>query len=88
MLEIGCGRHAKWLRGVAPQFGHAIGLDFEIAAQSDAENGYMLCVGDAHHLPVRTGSVDVIVSANVLEHLADLNDALPNSPARCGPVAG
>ncbi len=71
LLEIGCGRDATFLRRVCAHYGRSVGLDFEIAAQAELGSGRLLLRGDGHHIPLRSQSVDVVVSADVAEHLAD-----------------
>jgi len=70
LLEIGCGRDAEWLRGIAPHFRLAIGIDPEIAGQAAVSSGCVLMVGDGHTIPLESGTVDVIASQDVVEHLA------------------
>lgn len=70
-LEIGCGRSASRLRRLAPQYRFMIGVDMEIAEQSSSADSWAVLQADAHHIPARDASVDVVAMADVVEHLAD-----------------
>ena len=67
ILDIGCGRSARMLRSLAPRFGLAIGIDPE--AQQYREGNMIIMSGSAYELPLRTQSVDIVVTVNVVEHL-------------------
>lgn len=70
LLDLGCGREARWLRGIAPRVGLGVGMDYEIAAAWNDPGRGLLC-GDAHHVPLASGSVDVLSTMNTIEHFAD-----------------
>lgn len=70
LLDLGCGREARWLRSVAPRVGTAIGMDYEIAAGWNEPRRGLFC-GDAHQVPLAGGSVDVLSTMNTIEHFAD-----------------
>lgn len=71
LLEIGCGREARKLRRVMSAYAYSIGIDLEVAAQCIDGDAWDLIHGDAHALPLRDESVDVIAMADVVEHLED-----------------
>lgn len=51
---------------------HAVALEYgEQGAQVASERGLPVLRGDAHHLPVRDASVDLVVAFDVIEHLED-----------------
>jgi len=61
-LDLGCGHGQQ--RAILEKLGYAVyAVDFEGAAADD--------LVDAHALPLRDDSVDLIMSIAVLEHLAD-----------------
>jgi ubiquinone/menaquinone biosynthesis C-methylase UbiE len=70
LLEVGCGRDASDLRDLRHAFTRLIGIDFEIAAAVPAP-GCTALVGDAHHVPLASSSVDCVCMADVVEHLSD-----------------
>ena len=70
-VEIGCGRDATALRETKSVYRYSLGIDLEMAVQSPAGAEWGVSVADAHHLPLRDGSVSVISTADVVEHLAD-----------------
>jgi glycosyltransferase involved in cell wall biosynthesis/SAM-dependent methyltransferase len=73
-LDVGCalGLITKHL---APRFGFTIGLEYERAAVRRAGQaaGERLAFvqGDGQHLPLPDGSIDVVVCAQVYEHVQD-----------------
>jgi len=72
VLSVGCGpiRRVEWLRAYAGD-GHITGLDAEQehASQLPAHTSFVLGSGAA--LPFAGSSVDLIVAADVLEHIRD-----------------
>jgi SAM-dependent methyltransferase len=77
-LEVGCGtgHFTRWLAGRAP---HVVGLDRAFAMLAEARRHHphpFLVQGDAHHLPVRSRSVDLSVFVFTLEFLEDPAAAL------------
>lgn len=70
LVEVGCGREPGFLRRVAPAFRLLYGFDPEITAPAQ-ENGIRLAPGFAEHLDLGDRSVNVVTSANVVEHLPD-----------------
>lgn len=70
-LEIGCGRDATALQKSAGAYRFSLGIDLEMASQSGSGARWAVVRADAHHLPVRGGSVSVVSMADVVEHLAD-----------------
>jgi SAM-dependent methyltransferase len=70
-LEVGCGTgdFTAWL---ATRCWYVIGLDRAPAMVAEAQQrfpGMPLMVGDAHHLPCRSGVVDLVVFVTTLEFL-------------------
>ena len=87
-LEVGCGtgHFARWLAGRVP---HVVGLDRApsmLAAARRLDPRLLLVEGDAHHLPVRSGAVDLGVFVFTLEFLEDPARALAEAAraARAG----
>lgn len=77
VLEVGCGRgsFALWLARQKPGF-EITGLDFSSAAieiareRAAAENARVqFVVGDAEALPFDTGSFDLVISCECMEHV-------------------
>ena len=69
LLDLGCGLGSFWsfLSGV-----HVIGLDVNLsptAIRRAKQNGADLILGDAHHLPFKDKSFDLILEQEILEHL-------------------
>ncbi len=75
LLEIGCGREGRRLRRMAAHYRCGVGVDMEVIAQPSTMDHTWLILGDAHHLPIASNSVDVIAMANVAEHLAEPDHA-------------
>lgn len=71
LLEIGCGREALLLQRVAGRYGMALGLDMEAPARFQPCASTWVMPGDVHHLPVASGSVDVVAMGNAIEHFED-----------------
>ena len=71
LLELGCGREARVLRRLAPHFAFSWGVDLEKVADGSDEERWKLIQGDAHRIPLGDESVDVVASANAVEHFAD-----------------
>jgi SAM-dependent methyltransferase len=70
LVEIGCGRAAGLSKLMAPHFGTVYGVDPEITAPVQEGNVH-LRHGFAEHLELPDQCADVVVSVDVLEHLAD-----------------
>lgn len=73
-LEVGAGEGflADLIRRV---FGVPVAaVDLSLAASRRARDVFDLanCVGEARQLPFKSGSVDLVVSINTLEHIADI----------------
>ena len=79
VLDAGCGTGwlAAGLRRAAPHV-HAIGADLSwgMLGRARSAGAWPLVQGDAQRLPIRDGSVDVVVSRGVLHHLPDVPAAL------------
>jgi ubiquinone/menaquinone biosynthesis C-methylase UbiE len=77
-LEVGCGtgHFTRWLAGRMP---HVVGLDRAPAMLAEARRRcprLLLVEGDAHHLPIRSRSVDLGFFMLTLEFLDDPRRAL------------
>lgn len=70
IADIGCGRNAKWLKGVSEHFGRCIGLDLEVE-NTRLDDKVELIRVDVSHIPLPDESVDVVVSQDVFEHIED-----------------
>ena len=69
VLDLGCGLGSFWsfLSGM-----HVIGMDVNLsptAIRRAKQYGVDLILGDAHHLPFKEGSFDLILERHILEHL-------------------
>jgi SAM-dependent methyltransferase len=69
LLDAGCGARLEFTKEFAPRVGQAIGFDID-PIQTLAE-GVCAVQADATALPFRSGSMDVIISMSVVEHLPD-----------------
>ncbi len=82
VLDVGCGR--AWVAGALLGGKEAV-ISFDIALRNTTEalrrypapNHYAV-TGDAFDLPFRDGSVDAIVSSEVMEHVPDIPLYLAN----------
>ncbi len=70
-VEIGCGRSANTLRHLAGAYRLSIGLDAEPPGKLQLEQACCFVNADVHQIPLKSGSVDVLAMANVVEHLRD-----------------
>ena len=69
LLDAGCGRTAPVLRKYVGKARRLIGV--ELVSFTEAMPGIETHNADLANIPVETGSVDVIMSRSVFEHLAD-----------------
>lgn len=70
IIEVGCGREPGLLRRAAPYFRAAYGFDPEISSAFQ-EGQIHLAPGFAEHLDLPDESANLIVTVDVLEHLAE-----------------
>jgi ubiquinone/menaquinone biosynthesis C-methylase UbiE len=72
IVDVGCGAVA-FSKALACEKRLVIALDIEKRLLKEIKSSYTerMCT-DAHHLPLRGGSVDCILSLSLLEHLKDL----------------
>jgi len=73
VLDIGC--YDKWTRSALPVSTSYIGIDYLVTADEWYKTRPDI-YADAHVLPIRSGSVDVVLLLDVLEHLADSHVAM------------
>jgi ubiquinone/menaquinone biosynthesis C-methylase UbiE len=73
IVDVGCGEGA-FSRALAYEGRLVIALDIEKRLLREIENIEKVCA-DAHHLPLRDGSVDYVLCLSLLEHL--------ENPAKC-----
>lgn len=69
LLDAGCGRTVPVLRKYLGRVGRLIGV--ELVDFTDVPPGIETYNADLGHLPLDDGSVDLIMSRSVFEHLAD-----------------
>ncbi len=73
-LDIGCS-YGLLAKHLAPRFRHTLALEYDTGALEQAAelSGPHLDFvrGDAQRLPIRDGAVDVVICAQVYEHVAD-----------------
>src|SRR4051794_28205546 len=67
VLDAGCGKEAPLLRNLAPFARRAIGID--LTSTQEILGGIELISADLKAIPLPDGSVDLIFSRSVLEHL-------------------
>jgi len=70
LLEMGCGRAAGFLRTLSGSYGTLYGFDPEVPAPLQ-EGNLRLAPGFAEKIDLKDESVDVLISIDVVEHLAD-----------------
>lgn len=70
VIEVGCGREPGLLRRAVSHFGSAYGFDPEFSAPLQ-EGRIHLARGFAEHLSLPDESADLIITVDVLEHLAE-----------------
>lgn len=72
VLEIGAG--AGWQSQMMADYGmHVISVDLATTFYREVQSGFLVVAYDGFHLPIKSHSVDVIFSSNVLEHIAHLD---------------
>ncbi len=71
VADIGCGYHAPFLRSVLPEVGSALAIDVSLAPVLHSLPKVQAIEGSLPSVlkQVKTGSLDVILSISVLEHL-------------------
>ena len=78
LLDIGCGSGVQIREVVGSQHTRAIGIDVsknavEFARKKSIQNTEFL-IADAQHLPIKTGCITKVVSAEIIEHLVSPQD--------------
>jgi SAM-dependent methyltransferase len=67
VLDLGAGP-AQFAAVFREAGAHYVAIDYDVTVASVADGGV---VADAHQLPVRDGSVDIVFSSNLVEHVRD-----------------
>lgn len=67
LLDVGAGP-AEFADTFRERGAHYVAVDYDETVASVAAGGL---VGDAHRLPVKTGSIDVTFSSNLVEHVQE-----------------
>lgn len=73
VLEVGCGT-GHWVIELHPLVQRIVGLDFSFGMLEQARiqsDALLLTNGDANYLPFPSGSFDLVLSLNALQHYAD-----------------
>jgi SAM-dependent methyltransferase len=70
VIENGCGV-GMYLQHLAPYCGSIIGLEYDFERARAARDGSPVINGACEHLPFQSGSVNAILSHEVLEHVQD-----------------
>lgn len=68
LLEVGCGRDARFLHRLSPHFRFLFGVDPEVPELTTVGN-MRISPGCAEHLPFPDNSIPVVTSTHVVEHL-------------------
>lgn len=78
-LVLDAGSGTGWLSKTAAQLGARVismDLGIQLASASQRRAGGLAVVGDMTNLPFRSGSIEMIVCAEVIEHMADQAEAV------------
>jgi ubiquinone/menaquinone biosynthesis C-methylase UbiE len=70
LVDVGCGRKAKFLRSLSSHVKKAYGIDLEIS-ETVVEGKVQIMYGDAEALPLPNRSTDLITMYDVVEHFRD-----------------
>lgn len=72
VLEIGAG--AGWQSQMMAEHGmRVISVDLATTFYREVQSGFVVIAYDGFHLPIKSQSVDIIFSSNVLEHIVHLD---------------
>src|SRR5690348_700691 len=69
LLDAGCGRYAPVLSKYRGRVARLIGVD--MVEFPSALDGIELVKGDLAHLPIADGTIDLVISRSVMEHIVD-----------------
>lgn len=67
LLDIGAGP-AQFAEVFRERGAHYIAIDYDVTVASVADGGV---VADAHQLPIPDGTIDIVFSSNLIEHVQD-----------------
>jgi 2-polyprenyl-3-methyl-5-hydroxy-6-metoxy-1,4-benzoquinol methylase len=78
ILDVGCGDGAATsLVAAFDPANHVVGVDWSTrAVRTASEHGFDLLSGGVDGLPIASGSVDVVIMSELIEHLVDPDAAL------------
>lgn len=68
VVDLGCGKEARFLKRIAPKIKMGIGLDYEVENQT-FDNIRLIKDDLSGNIPLKNESVDVVVMTAVLEHI-------------------
>ena len=71
LLDAGCGRNAEVLGRLAGKAGRLIGVDLVEFSPEAQRKPVELVQSDLGDMPIESGSVDMVISRAVMEHLED-----------------
>ena len=71
LLDAGCGRSAEVLGKLSGKAARLIGVDLVDFAKETRHKPIELLQSDLSEIPVESGSVDIVISRAVMEHLSD-----------------
>jgi SAM-dependent methyltransferase len=84
VLDIGSS-DATYLRQMDARVRVAVDIAFEYLERIPEESGVLGVCGNAEHLPIKAGYFDVVIIADVLEHVLHPEKVVDNLRRICGP---
>jgi SAM-dependent methyltransferase len=77
-VDLGCGT-GRFTSRVASRFSRVVGIDFSMAsvliARRRSTSNCVFVVADAQRMPLRSSSVEGVLSAQLLEHMVESSEA-------------